>query len=70
MMSTIQSKKEEISKMLTVEQIRERLKHSNLKAVAESIGIHYNTLYRLMNTDADPSYSTVKTVSDYLENWK
>lgn len=56
--------------MLTVEQIRERLQHSNLKAVAESIGIHYNTLYRLMKTESDPSYSTVKTVSDYLQNWK
>lgn len=56
--------------MLNVEQIRKRLEHSNLKAVAEAIGIHYNTLYRLMKTDADPSYSTVKTVSDYLENWQ
>lgn len=56
--------------MLTVEQIRERLQHSNLKAVSEAVGIHYNTLYRLMNTDADPSYKTVKTVSDYLQNWK
>ena len=56
--------------MLTVEQIRERLQHSNLKAVAESIGIHYNTLYRLMKTESDPSYSTVKAVSDYLQNWK
>lgn len=56
--------------MLTIEQIRERLKHSNLKAVSDAVGIHYNTLYRLIKTDGDPSYSTVKALSDYLQNWK
>lgn len=56
--------------MLTIDQIRERLEHSNLKAVAEAVGIHYNTLYRLVKTDADPSYSTVKALSDYLQSWK
>lgn len=56
--------------MLTLEQIKDRLKHSNLRAVAEAAGIHYNTLYRLMNSNLDPSYSTVKALSDYLQSWK
>lgn len=56
--------------MLTLEQIRDRLKHSNLKAVAEAAGIHYNTLHKLMNKECDPAYSTVKALSDYLNNLK
>jgi predicted transcriptional regulator len=56
--------------VLTLEQIRDRLKHSNLKAVAEAAGIHYNTLHKLMNKDCDPAYSTVKALSDYLNNLK
>lgn len=55
--------------MLTLEQIRERLQHSNLKAVAEASGLHYNTVYKLMTTTATPSYATVKALSDYLSNW-
>lgn len=54
--------------MLTLEQIKARLKHSNLKSVSKASGIHYNTLYRLMNADCDPAYSTVKALSDYLMN--
>ena len=56
--------------MLTLEQIRERLQHSNLRAVAQASGIHYNTLYKLMSKECDPAYSTVKALSDYLQNWK
>lgn len=56
--------------MLTLEQIRERLQHSNLKAVAEAAGLHYNTVYKLMNTTSVPSYATVKALSDYFQNWK
>jgi len=54
--------------MLTLEQIKKRLEHSNLKAVAVAAGIHFNTLYNLMNKDSDPSYSTVKALSEYLES--
>lgn len=56
--------------MLTLEQIKERLQHSNLRAVAQATGLHYNTLYKLMNTTSTPSYSTVKALSDYLQSWK
>ncbi len=56
--------------MLSLEQIKEMLKPMNLKAVSEASGVPYNTLYRFAKTDADPSYRTVKAVSDYLQNWK
>ena len=57
--------------MLTLDQIKDRLKHSNLKAVAEAASVNYNTLYKLMNEDGrDPAYSTVKALSDYLQSWK
>lgn len=56
--------------MLTLEQIKERLQHSNLKAVAEASGLHYNTVYKLMTRDITPSYATVKALSDYLQSFK
>lgn len=56
--------------MLTVEQIKKMLEPMNLRAVSEASGVPYNTLYRLAKTDADPSYRTVKAVSDYLESRK
>ena len=60
--------------MLTIEEIREELtkKKSSLRAVALAVGIHENALYRLVNNETKPYYSTVKAVSDYLESekWK
>jgi DNA-binding phage protein len=52
--------------MLTVEQIKSRLKDANLKRVAENAGVHPATVYRLMNEDSKPLYETVKALSDYL----
>ena len=54
-------------KMLTLEQIKERLTESNLMAVSKAAGVHSNALYRLMNGGVKPSYETVKRLSDYLE---
>lgn len=56
--------------MIPLDKIREILKPMNLKAVSEASGVPYNTVYRLAKTDADPSYSTVKAISDYLESWQ
>jgi len=52
--------------MLTLEQIRERMKDRKVTVVAEVIGVHANTLYRVLSGDAKPSYETVKLLSDYL----
>lgn len=53
--------------MLTLDTIKELLKDSNLSAVAQSVGVHPNTLYRLMDGQ-DPKYNTVKALSDYFED--
>lgn len=54
--------------MLTLDQIRKRAESMNLYKLAEKAGVHPNALYSLINGKSDPKYSTVKKVSDYLEN--
>lgn len=53
--------------MLTLDAIKNKLEHANLKKVAEAAGVHYNALYRLMKEESDPKYETVRKLSDYLE---
>jgi transcriptional regulator with XRE-family HTH domain len=54
--------------MLSVEQIKEMLKDRNLEIVAERTGLSRQTLSNIRNDKAKaPSYSTIKTISDYLE---
>lgn len=52
--------------MLTLEQIRERMRDRKVTVVADAIGVHANTVYRALNADGKPSYETVKLLSDYL----
>jgi len=52
--------------MLTLDEIKRRLKDANLSKVAKASGLHYNTIYRLVNGQ-EPKYDTVKKLSDYLE---
>lgn len=54
-------------KMLTLDEVRERLKDRNLMAVANSAGVHYNALYRLMKGGSNPSYKTVQKLIEYLQ---
>jgi len=51
---------------MTPEQIRERLKHANLRAVADAAGIHHNSIYRFMK-GGKPSWETVNKLEKYLE---
>jgi DNA-binding phage protein len=53
--------------MMTIEQIKDRLRDANLKRVAKNAGIHPATVYRFMQEDSKPLYETVKALSDYLE---
>lgn len=53
--------------MLTLEEIRSRLKGYNLKQLAEASGVHYNALYRLMNGGTNPSYETVQKIVAHLD---
>lgn len=51
---------------MDIDEIREKLKDRNLMVVAENIGIHYNTIYRIVNKLGTPNYKTLKLLSDYL----
>jgi hypothetical protein len=53
--------------MLTIEEISERLKDRNLKKVSEMVQISYPVILDMSNGIAG-NYSSVKKVSDYLEN--
>lgn len=52
---------------MTLDEIKARLKHSNLKAVSKASGVHYNALYRLMSGGTNPSYETVRKLIDYID---
>jgi len=53
--------------MLTLEQIREALRDRMPARVAESTGLHYNTIRDVRdNPDANPTYKVLKALSDYL----
>ena len=53
--------------MLTIEQVRARLADRNLRTVAEKVAVHPHTLYRIANGDTQPTYETLRKLSEYLE---
>ena len=56
--------------MLTFDALKSELEYHNLREVARQTDLHYNTVYRFMNTEKDPKYSTMKALSDYVEAGK
>lgn len=54
--------------MLSLEEIRSKLKDSNLSAVARRIGMSQPQMWRLMNhPDPNPTIKTLERVTSYLE---
>ena len=53
--------------MMTLEKIKQELKHYKLNRVARDAGVDKCTLYRMMREDSKPAYETVKKLSDWLE---
>jgi transcriptional regulator with XRE-family HTH domain len=54
--------------MLTLEEIKTALQDRNLRAVSENTGVYYQTLVEIANgKNTNPSYKTLKALSDYLE---
>ena len=54
--------------MLTIEQIRAGLQDRMPSKVARATGLHYNTIRDIRNNPkANPSYTSLKALSDYLE---
>jgi hypothetical protein len=55
--------------MLTLEQIKERMKPMNLIAVSNMTGIKYNRLWMTLNgRKRNVNYEDVVKLSDYLES--
>jgi len=52
--------------MLTLEQIKEKMKDRKTTVVAEAVGLHVNTIYRFLE-GRDSRYSTLEKISNYLE---
>lgn len=52
--------------MLSIEQIREKLKDRNLAEVSRRLGITRVYLSAIKNGRVTPSYKTVEKLSDYL----
>ena len=52
--------------MLSLPEIKKLLEDRQLNVVAERVGIHSNTIYRLVKFER-AEYDTIKKLSDYLE---
>ena len=53
--------------MMTIEQIRKQTEGTSRAYIAEQVGLHYHTVRLALTEGTNPSYSTVKTLSDWLE---
>lgn len=52
--------------MYTLEEVREKLKFYNLKAVAGATDMPYMTVWRAARRDSAVNYEVVKKLSDFL----
>jgi hypothetical protein len=53
--------------MLTLEDIRKRLADRRINMVADSTGLHYNTVRNIaVGENTNPTYEVLKALSDYL----
>ena len=59
-------KQKEVKIMLSLPEIKKLLEDRQLNIVAEKVGIHSNTIYRLVRLER-VEYDTIKKLSDYLE---
>lgn len=53
--------------MLTPDAIKTMLEDRNLMEVSRRSGVTYMTIYSMIKRGAEPSYRTVKALSDYLQ---
>ena len=55
--------------MLKLEDMRRLLAVMQLQKIAKATGLSYNTLREIRDNErANPSYNTMKAISDYLES--
>jgi len=53
--------------MLTLDQIKEKMKDRRVRVVAKETGMNHQTIYNALKDGSNPEYETVKALSDYLE---
>lgn len=53
--------------MLTLDEVKDKLKDRNLMKVSKAAGVHYNCLYRFMRGKSNPSYETVQKLVAHIE---
>ena len=53
--------------MLSLDEIRAALRDRRPSRVAEAIGVHRQTIYNVLDKDANPTHDTLKKLSDYLK---
>lgn len=53
--------------MLTPLEIKERLGDRNLMEVSRRSGVAYMKIYNLIKRGNEPTYTTIKALSDYLQ---
>jgi len=53
--------------MLTIEEIKAKLKDRRVSVVAASIGVSTMAIYNIINGKTMPSYDTLVKLSNYLE---
>jgi len=53
--------------MLTPTDIKDKLEDRNLMEVSRRSGVPYMKIYNLIKRGNEPTYATVKALSDYLQ---
>ena len=67
MMSTIHWQKK-VARVKSLEQIRSLLDGKNLFEISRQSGVSYNTIRAIASGgEVNPTYNTMKAISDYLE---
>ena len=57
-------------KLLSLAQIKERLKDRRMNTIAKSLGLKYETVAQFSKANANPRYKTLLLISNYLEDNK
>lgn len=52
--------------MLTLSEIQTQMADRRVRSVAEATGLHHQVIYDALKDGANPTYRTIKALSDYL----
>ena len=52
--------------IIELTELRKRLKETNIRNLAKTLNLHFNTLYKIARGESDPSYNVLVILSDYF----